>query len=279
MKRQRVPSLFNWAGSKARVAKALCDLKFSRFENYHEPFMGSGAAFFGLSSRGFIAKSQLSDVNPRLVNVFKAVQSRPNDVIQGLRSHALLDSDVHFSAALGRLNARQEVSSVDAQLASDVIYLLSQSFHSAWYETLDGSISMSRRRDSGLYRARYQDLTIAASLMQASTVSVKDFRDALQLVVAGDLVFLDPPYLYADDSTDPHAYNANRFSKLDLQHLSVEMKRLVSLGAHVIFCWGLREDAIVPKAGNWIKVGRDNVWLSEALADNERVTNAALGRG
>ena len=246
MKRHSVPALFNWAGSKARVAKALCVLNLPRFENYHEPFMGSGAAFFGFSSAGLITKAQLSDANPRLVNVFKAVQSFPNDVVQGLRGHSLLDSDVHFSAVLGRLNARGGDGSVDSQIASDVIYLLSQSFHSAWYETLQGSVSMSRRRNAGPFRSRLQDVAMAASLLQGATICVKDFRESLQLVASGDLVFLDPPYLFAEDQTDRQAYNANRFSTSDLQHLSSEIERLVSMGAHLICCWVLARDQLSP---------------------------------
>jgi len=135
MTSRRASALFNWAGSKARVAKTLCGLDLPRFETYHEPFLGSGAAFLELSSAELISKSLLSDANPRLVNVFRAAQAQAHEVIAGLRMHALLDSDVHFSAVLGRLNARPVDNAINCQAASDTIYLLSQSFHSTWYES------------------------------------------------------------------------------------------------------------------------------------------------
>ena len=193
--------------------------------------------------------------------------------------HALLDSDVHFSAVLGRLYARATCRLVDSQAASDTIYLLSQSFHSTWYETLDGQVSMSRRRDAGPFQARYQDVVRAAALLRDATVSQADFRTELPAVGAGDLVFLDPPYLYGSEKSDQQAYNAERFTAAEVQALSAEMRRLVGVGAHVIFCWGERAEAVVPARGAWIEVRRDYVWLSEGLSAGiqGRVTRRGVG--
>lgn len=265
MTSRRAPALFNWAGSKARVAKALCGLELSTIRTYHEPFLGSGAAFLGLASAGLLSNSFLSDVNPRLVNVFQATQAQPHEVVVGLRMHALLDSDVHFSAVLGRLNSRPAGDMVDCQVAADTIYLLSQSFQSAWYETRDGQVSMSRRRGAEAFRARHQDVIRTAALLDVATVERCDFRCALDRVGTGDLVFIDPPYLYADDEVDQQSYNVDRFSVDDLRFLSTEMRRVVDLGAHVIFCWGGRADALVPDGGCWTEIGRDFVWFSESL--------------
>lgn len=266
MTSRRAPAIINWAGSKARVAKVLCELDLPKIGTYHEPFLGSGATFLGLASAGLISRSLLSDVNPWLVNVFRAAHAQPHDVVAGLRMHALLDSDVHFSAVLGRLNSRPIEGAIDSQVASDTIYLLSQSFHSSWYETRDGQISMSRRRGAGAFLARHQDVMRASVLLQDATVDCGDFRIALGRVSAGDLVFLDPPYLYGEDEVDQQSYNANRFGKSDVQFLSTEMWRMVELGAHVICCWGERADSLVPNCGSWTEIGRDYVWLSEGLS-------------
>ena len=266
MTSRRAPALFNWAGSKARVAKALCGLDLPTFGTYHEPFLGSGAAFLGLASAGLISKSLLSDVNHRLVNVFRATQDQPHDLVAGLRMHALLDSDVHFSAVLGRLNSRPTEDVVDCQVGADTIYLLAQSFHSIWYETREGQVSMSRRKGAEAFRARHHDVVRSAALLQEATVQRRDFRCALDRVVVGDLVFLDPPYLYGDDQVDQQSYNVDRFGVGDVQFLAGEMRRLVDLGAHVIFCWGDRADTLVPDSGRWTEIGRDYVWLSECLA-------------
>lgn len=241
-------------------------MNLPQFGSYYEPFLGSGAAFLGLASAGHISKSFLTDINPWLVNVFRSVQMLSNDVVSGLRLHALLDSDVHFSAVLGRLNAQVPGDLVDSQSGADTIYLLSQSFHSSWYEARDGRVTMSRRIDAGPFRAKLQDVGRAAALLQNSTVSSSDFRKALRGGDTGDLVFLDPPYLYAEERADQQAYNAVRFTTADLQDLLAEVWRLVGIGAHVIFCWGERIAPLMPADGAWIDVGRDFVWLSGGLS-------------
>lgn len=106
----------------------------------------------------------------------------------------------------------------------------------------------------------------ATVLLQGATISQGSFRDALLSVRPGDLVFLDPPYLYGLDRSDQQAYTAVRFTTEELRALAADMRRLVSAGASVIFCWGERADAIVPEGGNWRTVGRDHVWFSKGLS-------------
>ena len=41
---------------------------------------------------------------------------------------------------------------------------------------------------------------------------------------------------------------------------------MLGKGAHVIFCWGERLDAVMPKHGFWTMIVRDHVRISEGLA-------------
>jgi DNA adenine methylase len=233
-----------------------------KINSYHEPFLGSGAVYLAFANAGLISGGSLSDLNPHLVNVFRAVQSHPEDIVAGLRMHALLDSDVHFSSVLGRLNTLRLAQVPDGQSASDVIYLLSQSFHSGWYETLDGRIYMSRRQNGNQFKPSYQEVVRAAALLGGARVTCRDFRESLQDVAPGDFVFLDPPYLSTDDQHDQQAYNSQRFNADDLMDLSGEMQRMVDLGAYVAFCWGECVESIVPRTGVWVQSGRDSCWVS-----------------
>ena len=75
-----------WAGGKHRVVEELTnivkenplsvDWTVNSGQRYHEPFLGSGAMFFGLRSKGFIQsrkKSQLNDINEILINCMKVI--------------------------------------------------------------------------------------------------------------------------------------------------------------------------------------------------------------
>ena len=160
---KRVPPLLNWAGSKVAVARTLIELGLPAFERYHEPFLGSGAVALAFFDAGRIAKPHLSDLNPRIINLFKSVQAKPDEVIAALKLHALLDSDVHFAAALGRINSSTYPEHADPDLGADLIYLLAQTFHSSWYEAMDGVISLSRRKTDQPFKPRLQKAFATAS--------------------------------------------------------------------------------------------------------------------
>jgi hypothetical protein len=55
---RRAPAILNWAGSKALVAKFLSELDLPQVPTYHEPFLGSGAAYLALASAGVISKGR-----------------------------------------------------------------------------------------------------------------------------------------------------------------------------------------------------------------------------
>ena len=266
----RPPAVLNWAGSKGRVARHLCSLDLPDIETYHEPFLGSGAVFLALAMAGRLRHARLSDLNPSVVNLFRAVRSRPLEVVCELRLHALLDADVHFAAALARLNAWRthgaEPAPPDARAAADTVYLLSRAFHSEWHEARDGHVRMTRRRNARPFTARPHDIVGASALLQRTDIAQADFRAGLAHAQPRDLVFLDPPYLGENTHSDPQAYNAARFTRDDLAALSAHIARLVDQGTHVVFCWGGHVPTLVPPGGAWLGLGRDAVWLSAGIA-------------
>ncbi len=266
----RAPAILNWAGSKGRVARHLCSLDLPVFDTYHEPFLGSGAVFLALAAAGRVEHALLSDLNPRIVNLFRAVRSHPQEMVSELRLHALLDSDVHFAAALARLNAWRAHGAghapPDARAAADTVYLLSRAFHSEWHEARDGHVTMTRRRNARPFTARPHDIVGASALLQRTDIAQADFRAGLAHAQPRDLVFLDPPYLGGNTHSDPQAYNAARFTRDDLAALSAHIARLVDQGTHVVFCWGGHAPTLVPPGGTWLGLGRDAVWLSADIA-------------
>jgi len=264
---KRVSPLLNWAGSKAAVARILIELGLPTFERYHEPFLGSGAAALAFSAAGRIAKPHLSDLNPRIINLFKSVQVKPAEVIAALKLHALLDSDVHFAATLGRINASIYTEHADPALGADVIYLLAQTFHSSWYEAMDGVVSLSRRNSDRSFKPRLQSIATASRLLSNASIERLDFRDAWCNVQPSDLVFIDPPYLGKTDTRDPRAYNANRFARADFEELLRLTQDADLSGVGVVLCWS-QEEASQLRGGHWLTIGRDAVWLSQSIVEN-----------
>lgn len=260
-----IPTFFNWAGSKRRVAKHLLQSALPEIHCYHEPFLGSGAVFLGLASAGLVSSARLSDANPKLIATFRALNTETGSVVRAIKLHALLDSEIHYASVMRRLNLKVSKSQPAPQHAADMIYALYHSFHSSWYETEEGHIRLFRRSNPRPFRPQLKHLNEAAGLLKLALLDHADFRDALQHVCANDLVFLDPPYLPMSVKRDPRAYTANRFSVSDLSELNAWIGNSVANGVHVIFCWNqvlLSEPFL---KGNWTEIGRDYVWTSFPL--------------
>ena len=52
---------------------------------YFEPFLGSGALFFWLNSSGIRFEAHLSDINDELINTYKTVKFRVEELIEVLK--------------------------------------------------------------------------------------------------------------------------------------------------------------------------------------------------
>ena len=55
------------------------------FVRYFEPFLGSGALFFWLNNRGIKFEAYLSDIIDELINAYKIVKSRVEELIEVLK--------------------------------------------------------------------------------------------------------------------------------------------------------------------------------------------------
>ena len=68
-----IPALLKWIGNKQRFAKTIVSYIPNEFNNYYEPFLGSGAVMAELlSSDKVFNTSYGSDILPFLIEIFNA---------------------------------------------------------------------------------------------------------------------------------------------------------------------------------------------------------------
>ncbi len=68
-----------WVGGKRGLLDQILPLFPKEFNNYYEPFLGGGAVFFELYSKGLLKnkKVYLSDINSELINTYIVVKNNP----------------------------------------------------------------------------------------------------------------------------------------------------------------------------------------------------------
>jgi len=206
-------SFIKWAGGKTRYAAQLVAGAPPFTGRYWEPFMGSAAVFFELRP----AKAVLSDANPELVACFRAVAADPEGVMAHL--DALPNTAERFD-----LMRRQDPADLDdVARAARVIYLNKTAFRGLWRVNRRGGFNAPY----GAYdRPYYRRATLLAAARALDGVELRlcDFADPLREAMAGDWVFLDPPYLPEGGFSDFKRYTAGQFHEADHERLAAEMR-------------------------------------------------------
>ena len=82
----KVPALLKWIGNKQRFAETIISYMPEQFNNYYEPFLGSGAVMAQLlyqsstTNTPIFAHSYASDILPFLIDIFNIVKYDPKQI-------------------------------------------------------------------------------------------------------------------------------------------------------------------------------------------------------
>jgi DNA adenine methylase len=216
--------LLRWAGGKRWLLPVITQLIGStRFENYHEPFAGGAALFFGLKIDG---RACLSDLNASLIDMYKEVRANPDEVWRFLRRYSNSEGEYY--------SARAAAPRTPASRAARFIYLNHTSFNGIYRVNLAGRYNVPYG-----YRHSYNipllaDLTAASNRLKDTTLTCGDFEDMLNQVAPKDLVFLDPPYTVAHNLNGFVKYNDTLFRFVDQERLSIVIDSIRMAGAYYI---------------------------------------------
>ena len=186
-----------WAGGKTKLLSKMSAFIPASIVRYFEPFLGSGALFFWLNNRGIKFEAYLSDINDELINAYKIVVSRVEELIEDLEIY--------------EKQYRQNPQFFYCQLRDSPEY----SFSEDCVKRAARFITLNRTCFNGLYRVNgkgefnvpigsYDKPTICdgdnlrkASLSlrrSVAKISVGDYKDSLHGARKGDFIYLDPPY-------------------------------------------------------------------------------------
>ena len=239
-----------WAGGKRQLLPALRRFYPDRFESYHEPFVGSGAVFFDLVSRGAIRprRVRLTDVNSDLIGCWRQLRDNREAVIahlQKLASERLEAPEEHYYRVRDRFNpapgatingGRPQAGLYTAELAAMLIYLNRTGFNGLFRVNSRGLFNVPRGRYENPRICDERNLRRASEALSSLRARI-DFAsyDAV-LDVAGprDFVYLDPPYAPLSSTASFTSYTADRFEASDQRRLQEVVIRLAKRRCHVV---------------------------------------------
>lgn len=209
-----------WVGGKTQIIDTIVKHFPNVIENYYEPFVGGGSVLLALLTQKRNGTLQVngsiyaSDLNPNLIQLYKTVQSKPDELINEVN---ILIKE--YEACTGTTVNRKPTSLEEGTTSQESYYY--------WIRTRYNALNSEERKTSrasamflflnkacfrGVYRegprgfnvpfGHYKKLTvldeqhirIVSELLQDVVFTTASFKESLKHVKEGDFVYLDPPY-------------------------------------------------------------------------------------
>ena len=190
---------------------------------YYEPFLGGGAAFFGLAPE----RAVLADLNTELIHLYKTMRDSPAALHSRLLAHQSRHNKRYYYAT----RASRPSGAVDR--AAWMLYLNRTCFNGIWRVNQRGHFNVPMGTKTQVVFKTESFSEIAAALNCASLVA-QDFEKTIQLAGLGDVVYADPPYTVAHNYNGFLKYNNQIFRWSDQIRLRDALKRAAERGARIV---------------------------------------------
>lgn len=227
----RVPKPFlKWVGGKRQLLPDLLRvINCTKFNNYHEPFVGGGALFFELSRMNLLSSSSyLYDINANLINAYLGVRNDLDSVIRNLKVHQKNHSEKYY------YKIRSAKYRVLASVASRVIYLNKTCFNGLFRENKKGEFNVPIGRYKNPNICDIANLTAASEALKHVELYESSFDLVLEYAKKNDLIYFDPPYHPISKTSDFTSYSKGGFTLNDQLKLAEVFKALDKKGVKVI---------------------------------------------
>lgn len=227
-----------WAGGKGQLLTELNKMIPSQFNTYFEPFLGGGAIFFYLVSRGAkFDNAYLSDTNIELISAYKAIKVNPKGVIELLQiydieykkypSYSQQQKEYYFRLR----NARNKIKlSSDVEIAARLIALNRTCFNGLYRVNRRGEFNVPPGKYKNPLICDSSNLENVSNALARATILAEDYKNVTQNAQKGDFIYFDPPYQPLNDTSYFTAYTTDGFDNTDQLQLAKVFRELNSRG-------------------------------------------------
>lgn len=195
-----IPSLLKWVGNKQKCAEFIVANMPRKFNNYYEPFLGSGAVMAELlnhDAKALFPKFEhayCSDILPFLIDLFELSKTAPEKLSDYYRDYVMqyhAHPDETYNAIQMQFNVNP--NPYDFLLLSRTCYSGIIRFRKS-----DGHMSTKRGLHNPISPNSFNErLYQWHKLIQKTTFTCENFTDAMQKPTDGDVVYCDPPYTHS----------------------------------------------------------------------------------
>lgn len=212
-----------WPGGKRWFVTKYGHLLPRTFDNYIEPFLGSGAVFFHLQPNRAI----LGDRNAELIQSYLAVRDSPRSVMRHLKKHQREHNSEYY------YTIRNQIMRTDATRAARFIYLNRTCFNGIYRVNRKGQFNVPLGTKTAVLLDT-DDFLAISKLLARSKITISDFEPLIDAAEKNDLIFADPPYTVRHNNNGFVKYNEILFSWADQERLASALLRAAHRGVKIV---------------------------------------------
>lgn len=215
-----------WAGGKSAIAERIAALlpRDTRRRVYREPFLGGGAMFFHLQPE----KAHLSDAIADLIATYEVVRSSVEPLIKRLIDLREAHSVERYYEIRDRFNAEKDASKLER--AAWLIYLNKTCFNGLFRTNKNGEFNVPAGRFKNPGVVDPAKLRLAAAVLARAELACEPFTRLLATAEAGDVIYMDPPYVPLSKTSSFSSYSEGAFSEADHRELAQVFRELDERG-------------------------------------------------
>jgi DNA adenine methylase len=225
-----------WVGGKGQLLGQFDRFFPERIARYFEPFVGGGAVFFHLKHRFPRMHARLRDINPELINTYRAVRDHAGELMRRLDTHAeefkQRGSDYfYFVRSQHELtgNPRKTV-----ERAARMIFLNKTCFNGLWRVNARGefNVPVGSYKNPNLYDQ--ENILAASRALQGVDLEVQDFRRTFGETRRSDFIYVDPPYYPVSQTANFTSYSKEEFGEGEQRELHAVFADAARRGVRVM---------------------------------------------
>lgn len=215
-----------WPGGKYRIVDRI-RARLPAGRRLVEPFVGSAAVFLNTD----YATAWLTDVNPDLINLYRAVQSEGDAFVASARR--LFTPEHNRADRYYAHRARFNQSRDPWERAVLFLYLNRHGYNGLCRYNASGQFNVPFGRYVRPYFPQAELAGFIAAATQAH-LETKDFRSVMRAAVPGDVVYCDPPYVPLSATANFTDYARGGFTAQDQRDLAGLARTLAARGVPVL---------------------------------------------
>jgi DNA adenine methylase len=189
--------LLKWVGGKTQLLDDVLALLPLSIHDYYEPFVGGGSVLLAVLGSGRVTGTvYASDINPRLINLYRCLQTEPAKVARCLQIVAdgyrrAVSQESFYYGIRALFNAQPVTGAVAAAL---FLFLNKTCFRGVYREGPKGfNVPFGHYGTVELPTA--ESIEAMSRSLAPVVFSCESFETALAKARSGDFVYVDPPYV------------------------------------------------------------------------------------